>query len=55
MCAALSGNEAVVRALLQAAPGTKDAKDAAGRTAAWYAEQSGNAAAVKAVSSGNAQ
>ena len=55
MCAALSGNAAAVRALLQAAPGTRDAKDAEGKTAARYAEQSGSAAAVQALSAGNAQ
>ena len=55
MCAALSGNAAAVRALLQAAPETRDAKDAEGKIAARYAEQSGSAAAVQALSAGNAQ
>ncbi|MDD6813854.1 MAG: ankyrin repeat domain-containing protein [Akkermansia muciniphila] len=55
MCAALSGNAAAVRALLQAAPETRDAKDAEGKTAARYAEQSGSAAAVQALSAGNEQ
>ncbi|MGN1308388.1 MAG: ankyrin repeat domain-containing protein [Akkermansia sp.] len=55
MGAALSGSAEVVSALLKAAPALRDAKDAAGKTADWYAEQSGSSEAVRALAGGNAQ